>query len=112
MVRESASGDREMYFRYVRMTPDRMEHLFSLVAPYITKLSTNYREPIPPEQRLLLTLRQLAGGESHISLSLQYRIGRQTTSKIIPETCKAIYDALVAKYRHRKMVAISKQFEI
>ena len=61
-------------------------------------LSTNYEEPIPPEQQLSLTLRHLATGESQISLSLPDRIGRQTISKIIPETCKAIYDALVAKY--------------
>ena len=71
MVRKLAMGDREMYFRYMRMTPDRMEYLFSLGGPYITKLSTNYRKPIPPEHRLSLTLRHLATGESQISLSLQ-----------------------------------------
>ena len=98
MVRELAMGDREMYFRYMLMTPDRKVHLLSLGAPLITNLSTNYREPILPEQRLSLTLRHLATGESQISLSLQYRIGRQPISKITPEACKAIYDALVAKY--------------
>ena len=81
MVRELAVGDREMYFRYMWMTPDRKEHLLFLCAPLITKLSTNYREPIPPEQRLSLTTRHLATGKSQIYLSLQYRIGRQTISK-------------------------------
>ena len=81
MVRELAVGDREMYFRYMWMTPDRKEHLLSLCAPLITKLSTNYREPIPPEQRLSLTMRHLATGKSQIYLSLQYRIERQTISK-------------------------------
>ena len=94
LVKEIAMGDREMHFRYMWMTPGRMEHLFNLVVPHITKLSTNYRQPIPPQQRLLLTLHHLAMGESHISLSLQYKIGHQTVSKIIPETCKAIYDVL------------------
>ena len=42
MVREIAVGDREIYFRYMRMTPDRKVHLLSLGAPLITKLSTNY----------------------------------------------------------------------
>ena len=98
MVRELAVGDREMYLKYMRMTPDQKEHLLSLGAPLITKLLTNYRKPIPPEQRLLLTLCHLATGESQISLSLQYRIGRKTISIRIPETRKAIYDALVAKY--------------
>ena len=79
-----------MYFRYMRMSPRRFKHLLTLIAPKITKKNktTNYREPFLPDQRLSLTLRHLATGESQISLSLQYRIGRQTISKIIPETCK------------------------
>ena len=55
MVRKLAVDDKEMYFRYMRMTPDRKEYLLSLGAPRTTKLLTNYREPIPPEQRLSLT---------------------------------------------------------
>ena len=43
-------------------------------------------------------------------------IGRQTISKIIHETCKAIYDALVVKYVNTPLsqedwLAISQQFE-
>ena len=98
LVRELALGDREMYFRYMRMTPNRFEHLLRLVAPAITKMVTNYREPIPPDVRLALTLRHLATGESHISLSLQFRVGRQTISNIIPETCQAIFSALSETY--------------
>ena len=64
MVREFAVDDREMYFRYMRMTPDRKEYLLSLGAPLITKLLTNYKKPIPLEQRFSLTLRHLATGES------------------------------------------------
>ena len=67
LVKEMAMGDIEMYFRYMRMTPGRMEHLFNLVAPSITKLSTNYRQPIPSQQRLSLTLRHLATGIAYFS---------------------------------------------
>ena len=94
LVREMAMWDKEMYFRYMRMTPTSFECLLRLVGERISKQTTNYREPVPPEQRLSVTIRHLATGESHISLSLQYRIGRQTVSKIIPETCKALYDVL------------------
>ena len=115
MVRKLAVDNREMYYRYTRMTPDR-KYLLSLGAPLITKLSTNYREPISHEQRLSLTLRHLATGESQISLSLQYRIGRQTISKIIPETCRAIYNVVVSIYvntpsSQEDWLAISQQFE-
>ena len=78
-------------------TLSKRVYLLSYGAPRVTKLSTNYREPISPEQRISLTLRHLATEESQISLSLQYRNGRQTISKIILETCKATLDALVAK---------------
>ena len=98
LFKELSMWDHEMYFRYMRMSPSRFEHLLTLIAPKITKKTTNYREPIPPDQRLSLTLRHLATGESQISLSLQYRIGRQTISKITPETCKAISDALAPEY--------------
>ena len=36
MVRKLAVGNREMRFRYMRMTPDRKERLLSLGAPLIT----------------------------------------------------------------------------
>ena len=98
LIKELSMWDHEMYFRYMRMSPSRFEHLLTLIAPKITKKTTNYREPIPPDQRLSLTLRHLATGESQISLRLQYRIGRQTISKIIPETCKAISYALAPEY--------------
>ena len=55
MVLDLAICDREMYFRYMRMTPDQKELLLSLVAPYITKLSTNDSEPIPPEQKKIIS---------------------------------------------------------
>ena len=62
------------------------------------------------------TLRHLGTGKSQISLSLQYRIEQQTFSKIIPETCKTIYDVLVAKYvntpsSQEYWLASSPQFE-
>ena len=47
MARELAKGDREMYFRYMRMTPDRMEHLLSMVAPYITNYQLIMHSPFP-----------------------------------------------------------------
>ena len=48
MVRELVVGDRELYSRYMRMTPDQKEHLLSLGAPLITTLLTNYRKPVSP----------------------------------------------------------------
>ena len=76
------------------MTPDGFEHLLPLVAPRIEKRTTKFSELISAAQRLALTLRYLATGESQQSLSLIYRIGKATVSKIVSETALAIYNSL------------------
>ena len=117
MVRELAVGNREMYLRYMRMTPDRKMHLLSLDAPLITKLSTNYGSPFPLSSgfRSLYAILLQENVKSPLVSNTAF-IGRQTISKIIPDKCKTIYDALVANYvntplSHEDWLAISKQFE-
>lgn len=90
--------DDELFFRYHRMTPARFEHLLSLVEDQITKKRTNFREPISARERLSVTLRFLATGESQQSLSFSYRIGRNTVSTIVTETCEALFTCLQAEY--------------
>ena len=41
LLQEMKLGDRESYFRYLRMSPNRFEHLLNLVEPLITKEQTN-----------------------------------------------------------------------
>ena len=113
---EELKADREYFFRYLRMTPDRFGHLLSLVRPKIEKQNTNFRKSIPAESRLALTLRFLASGESQQSLSYSFRIGRTTVSKIVSETCVAISDSLKDMYLKpptcpEDWKAISKEFE-
>lgn len=40
-----------------RMTPERFEEILELVAPRLTRETTNYRKPICPAERLAITLR-------------------------------------------------------
>ena len=86
--------DREYYYRYLRMSPERFSHLLSLVQERITKNDTRFRKSISAEERLVLTLRFLATGE----LSFAFRVGRQSVSRIVAETCEAIYLALKDTY--------------
>ena len=90
--------DRELFFRYHRMTPTRFEHLLSLVEDRITKQKTQFRKPISARERLSITLRFLATGESQQSLSFSYRMGRSTISKIVAETCDVIFECLKTEY--------------
>ena len=80
------------------MSPDRFDNLLTMVQPIIGKTDTRLRKSIPAAERLALTLRFLATGDSQQSLSFSFRIGKATVSKIISETCGAIYKVLQKKY--------------
>lgn len=80
--------DREYLYRYLRMSPDRFQHLLSLVEGRIAKEHTDFRKSIPAEERLVLTLRFLATGETQQSLTLSFRMGRTSVSRIVSETCE------------------------
>ena len=80
------------------MSPLRFEHLLSVVTPLISKKSTKLGSPISAAERLTLTLRYLALGDSQQSQSFNFRIGRSTVSMIIRETCDAIWTELRETY--------------
>ena len=108
--------DKELFFRYHRMTPARFEHLLSLIKHRITKKRTHLRKPISARQRLSLTLRFLASGDSQLSFSFSFRIGKTTISNIISETCTAIFECLKTEYLRAPTYSeewknISEQFE-
>ena len=54
------------------MSPDRFDHLLSLVEPAIIKQNNNYRQPISAAEQLCLTIRFLASGDSQQSLSFAF----------------------------------------
>jgi len=76
------------------MSPERFQHLLALVEPFILKKPCRSRKPIAPAERLMVTLRYLATGDSQQSQSFAFRIGRSTLSSILRETCQAIWLAL------------------
>ena len=82
------------------MSPERFDHLLGLVENSITKEDTNFRKAISAGERLTVTLRFLASGESQQSLSFAYLIGKSTLSRIIRETYDAIFEALAGEYLH------------
>ena len=86
--------DRELFFHYFHMSPERFDHLLALVRDQIEKKDTAFRKYFPAPGRLAITLPYLASGETQQFLLKSYRIGRTTVSTVITETCKAIYTAL------------------
>ncbi|KAK3724687.1 hypothetical protein RRG08_041168 [Elysia crispata] len=76
------------------MTPSTFQLLLQKVGPYLEKRSTNFRKPLSPEERLIITLRYLASGENHMSLSFHFRAGVSTVRGIIKETCQVLWTVL------------------
>ena len=90
LIENLRQQDSQWYFDYMRMMPNQFQYIFQLVKDKISKKDTRWRRSIGGEERLALTLRYLATGDSKRSLSFQYFIGRSTVTKIIAETVKAI----------------------
>ena len=85
---------KEYFFRLARMTPQRFRHLLSLVEPHLQRTTTKMREPISPAERLVLTLRFLASGDSQQSLRFSFRISRAAICTILGETCEKLWEVL------------------
>ncbi|KAG0431463.1 hypothetical protein HPB47_021782, partial [Ixodes persulcatus] len=68
----------EGYFRdFLRMPPSTFDTLLGLVGPKIERKVTPFREPISPHDRLAITLRFLANGDTFRSLSYNFLIDLQ-----------------------------------
>lgn len=98
LMRELALEDHNGYRQWIRMDTAAFEELLGLVRPLITKNDTNFREAIDAGERLAITLRYLAEGSNQSSIQFQFRVARNTVSKIVNEVCDAIYTVLKDDY--------------
>ena len=60
-------NDRELLFRYFRMSPARFDHLLTLVREQMEKKDTAFRKSFPAVGWLAITLHYLAYGETQQS---------------------------------------------
>ena len=98
-----------MDFRnYLRMDCESFQILLKLVSPIISKQDTKLRESISAEERLTTTLRYLATGRSFEDLKFSTGISAPSLCKIIPETCKAIYEVLRKTYLKVRLFVLLK----
>lgn len=77
--------------QYFRLSPYLFHFVLSHIQDDLQRPATNFNaNPITPSQKLCVTLRYLATGESFRSLAFQYRISFSYTSIIVKEVLKAI----------------------
>jgi hypothetical protein len=88
------------------MNNSDFENILSMIAPKIIKKDTSFRKAIPVSQRLAVTLRFLASGDSYTSLGYLLKISKQAISYIVPEVCDALIVALqnYVKVRNKQQI--------
>ena len=91
---ELQQADSTRYANFLRMDADSFNELLTLVQPDISKQDTAMRVSISAAQRLVITLRFLATGETFKSLQYLFRVSDAAIGQIVPETCRAIYSRL------------------
>ena len=117
LVKELRLEDTKGYNEMMRMSYPSFEFLLTKIEKDITpmELEKGGLKPISPAERLTLTLRFLATGESFRSLSFQFRISKSAISYIVQEVCKAIITNLASTYlkvpsTKNEWMQIAKQF--
>ena len=98
IMAELYATDIPGFTNYMRMTPEFFEMIKTRLESCLARQATNYRAPISVGEKLALTIRYLAIGESYTSLSCQFRVGRSTIFKFLPEVCRAIQDEFTREY--------------
>ncbi|TDH01504.1 hypothetical protein EPR50_G00181260 [Perca flavescens] len=98
LCRELELDEPYDFKNFARLFPAQFHMLEELVTPNIQRCSTNNRDCVSVGERLTVTLRFLATGESFKTLSFLFRMGVSTIRQIVPETCHAIYQVLREKY--------------
>ena len=66
--------------------------------PKTEKKTTRLRKPISAGERLAITVRFLATGESYRSIQYQYRLSPSSIPGIVPEVWDAFIEALAGEY--------------
>ena len=94
LLQEMRLNDTQAHFTYLRMTSEHFEH-FMIVGPLLVRRENYWsviRANITPAERLALTIKYLATGNSQISLSFNTRFGKSTVSvyRIFRETCEVL----------------------
>ncbi|XP_073402740.1 uncharacterized protein [Dendrobates tinctorius] len=104
----------EKFFGYVWMKMENFDYLVERIAHLIRKSDTYCRFSVSPAERLMVTLRFLATGESLSSLHFQYRLGISTISGIVKHTCRALWDSLAEEFlpepTKERWIEISEKF--
>ena len=115
LLQETRLHDEESHFRYIRMSRRSFDDLLHKVELYLTRrrYTSSVRLSISSGERLALTLRYLATGDSQTLIFFNFRVGRSTVCNIIYETCCVLWKVLhmeCVQFPTQDWIGISQQF--
>ena len=98
LIERHLMDDDTKFREYFRVTPFLFFKLLDEIKPDLETTATTWiRNPITPKQKLCVTLRYLATGESFRSLAFQFRIHHSTIGRIINVCLESIISRLLTK---------------
>ena len=90
LMRELEHHDVPAFIRYLRFQPEMFHEMEHRLHNPCSRVFTFMRRPLEVGERIAITLRYLATGETFRSLAFSFRLGNATVSRLIPQVCEAI----------------------
>ncbi|KAK3108095.1 hypothetical protein FSP39_001045 [Pinctada imbricata] len=84
--------DEASFINFIRMPPQLFDEILQRIEHRMNKRATNFRRPLEAGLKIAVTLRHIASGDKYSSLQYNFRCGRSTITKFVPEVCRAIVD--------------------
>ncbi|KAK5637902.1 hypothetical protein RI129_000130 [Pyrocoelia pectoralis] len=108
--------DDSMFRKFFRLNRVQFDYILSCIENGLNRKSCNkVKQPISPAEKLGLTLRYLATGESFASLSFAFRISASYISRIVKEVLGLCSARLPAQFMPtpttEDLISLSKDFE-
>lgn len=92
ILRANSDVARERFSDCLRMKSSTFDYILEGIYSRLYNESSSFRESFSPEEMLYTTLRYLSHGSSYRSLEFNLRLSHQSISRIVEETCQAIWE--------------------
>lgn len=106
LLSELLIGSTGQFENFCRMSLEDFEYLLALIEPKIRKRDTNYRSAISSKERLAVTLRFLATGDSFASLMYLFKMSKPSISSIVLDVCRALNEVLKDNIQVSKFILL------
>jgi hypothetical protein len=93
-MRDLEFNEDVLFKNFTRMSKINFYTLLGIVEPMITKHNNCFRESVPAEMKLAITLRYLVTGNSFMSPTYLFKVSKQFISSMLPGVLKAITESL------------------